>query len=391
MHGQKQRFMWDGIFIDRVNSWFGSRRIPFTDENSPDYKKVLGDLKLLDLWAKLKKGFLSQNPEELRSLSQWFEKLSDPEKCQIIDVFMECEDFKNAIKSSRGEEINKKFKLDFSKLIELSEKIPPNQLPKFTDLFSKTGVFYIGGFQGYEKEVGTVLNSWLEEEIKKEISSEPKNLEKEKKLNGMNLMKAIVTGEKYGDGCEFYLKNNDEKEVFWECFIEKQVVGEEDPYFKGEIFLNPKVLDVVKAGTIDKIDSNKQEVGYVPATSKQNFAKVKKDWKEFPENKKKEVKQSFNTNGQWKGILDVSCSHIAQTGLWSWISFATNFSPEKFGCWEFYSLLFRTEKTSERRFCLFEVPKGKSYLKETNLFGPFMMSSWVKGNKLWMKCHIHSL
>ncbi|CBZ40580.1 hypothetical protein MSUIS_04870 [Mycoplasma suis KI3806] len=384
LHGQKQRFLWDGISIDKFNEWFGPRSIPFSEENTGS-KSFLGDLKLLILWEKLKKGFLSQNPNELTSLSVWFHNLPEDEKCEIIDVFIDCGDFKKAIKSSEKSQIKENFRINLAKFIELARNIEKNKLPKFTDLIGKTGVVYVKGFLNLEEKVGQILDVWVKDEVSEETSERTKDSEK---LNGMKLIKALISGEKFGEGCQTYLKDENDKEVFWECAIIKSENSLEDPITKGEKFLNLKVLDVIKAGTFDA-DSNKPS--YVPANGKKDETAKNKDWKAFSEDKQQEIKKSFNENGKWKGVLDVSCSQVeASSGLTWFISWFTS-TPEKMGCWEFYSLFFRSEITNERRFCLFEIPEVKSYLKETNVFGPFVMSNWVKGNKLWMRCSTHSL
>ncbi|CBZ40582.1 hypothetical protein MSUIS_04890 [Mycoplasma suis KI3806] len=394
LHGQKQRFMWDGTSIDKLNSWFGSRSVPFSNGESKELQKTLGDVKLLDYWEKLKKGFLSQNSNELSNLSDWFDKLSDEDKCGVIDVFMECSEFRNAIRIGEKSPIKNGFKIDLSKLIELEK----TELPKFTDLFSKKGVFFIGGFMNMEDKVGKTLNGWITEELKKENFSSTEKISKssqDQKINGMHLIKTIALAEKYSDGCEVYSKNEDEKEIFSECLIEKSEILDEDPYNKGEVFLNPKVLDVIKAGTMDNFKgSREKKPAFVVEKSKQDLSSDKKEWKEFSENKKSEVSSSFHKNGQWKGVLDVSCSYISESGWWSVFSMISGISPEKLGWWEFYTLFFRSfgaNEAPERRLCLFEIPKVKSYLKETNLFGPFMVTNWINGNKLWMKCSIHSL
>ncbi|CBZ40584.1 hypothetical protein MSUIS_04910 [Mycoplasma suis KI3806] len=394
LHGQKQRFMWDGVSIDKVNSWFGSRSIPFNSGESKDLQKTFEDIRILDFWGRLKKSFLSQSAEELKNLSDWFEKLPDEDKCGIIDVFMECNAFKSAIKIGENSPIKEGFRINLSKFNDLAKKIQPNQFPKFTELFGKNAVFYIGVFMGFEEKVGKILNTWVNEEIQNEISSKDQKSTESNKLNGMKLLKTIISGEKFGEGCDIYSKSEIEKEIFSECLIEKEEVLDEDPRFKGEILLNPRVLDVMKAGTIDNFeDRYVKKPAYSIPEWKQDISSKNKNWKEFPKEQQSEIEGIFKKDGKWKGIVDISCSNVTESGWWSFASIF-GISPEKSGCWEFYTLFFKLFGASsprEKRLCLFEIPKVNSYIKETNLFGPFMVSNWINGNKLWMRCSIHSV
>ncbi|CBZ40585.1 hypothetical protein MSUIS_04920 [Mycoplasma suis KI3806] len=389
LHGQKQRFMWDGVSIDKLNSWFGSRAIPFSEENILG-QKTSEEIRLLDIWKKLRNSFLSQSASEFKSLSKWFEELPDSEKCGIIDSLVDCYDFKDAIgQSEENSSINDGFKIDLSKLIDLAGKVEKDQFPKFTDLFSKNGAFYIGAFKGFEEKVGKILDIWIQEEIKKESFPALKVEETEQKLNGMKLLKVLFSDRKFGEGCDKYLKNNEEKEIFFECAIEKSDNFMDDPEKEGERFLNPKVLDVIKAGNLEE---KMKKPSYVPSLFKKILEPKDREWREFSGDKREQIKNDFKTKGKWKGVLDISCSNVEGsdiiTSLWS--IFSDSF-PERMGCREFFQLLFSGDQITDKRLCLFELPNVKSYIKETNLFGPFMMSNWNQGNKMWMKCSAHSL
>ncbi|ADX98077.1 hypothetical protein [Mycoplasma suis] len=390
LHGQKQRFMWDGIFIDRVNSWFGSRRIPFTDENSPDYKKVLGDLKLLDLWAKLKKGFLSQNPEELRSLSQWFEKLSDPEKCQIIDVVIDCDKFKSSISlNGSATSIGSNFKIHFDNLHKLASKRWDSRLPKFAELIGYRGIIYISKLQGFEDKFGNILDIWLQEEVNKELKKVSNGLEK---INGIQFIRSLVTGKKFADGCEKYSENEEHKKIFGECFATSSEDFSSYKKISGERNFVPKVIDVIKAGQMLKdpmyAPPKYSLVGDKWIVTGEDYKK----WKAVTPEMRQEVVKGYEDVGGWKGIIDASCSRVTASGWWSsFISLISKTPLEKMGCWEFYNLFFSKERFEDKRWCLFQIPETSSFVKETNIFGPFYLSNWNKGNQFWAKCDLYGL
>ncbi|CBZ40577.1 hypothetical protein MSUIS_04840 [Mycoplasma suis KI3806] len=390
LHGQKKRFMWDGILIDKVNKWFGSRKIPFLEKEI----KNLGsqsEIRFSELWESMRNGILSQDIYEFEGVSDWFEKLSDTDKCSLIDVFIDCEKFREVIGTSGEVPINKGFRVNLPKIIELASKSKKtNKLPKFSDLISKDGIVFIQKLSGWEENVGKILNNWVEEEFKREISS---NLPigKSEKVNGIQVIKALLTGSQFSEGCSEYLKNEEDKKIFAECDLIKDPDPKEDPYTKGESYISLKVLDVIKAGTIDEQRNNK--LIYAPAEHNKSLVipVENENWAQFSEQQQSEIKDAFKKNGRWKGVLDISCSAVEGSSLLTMLMhLVSGTSPEKMGCWEFYNLLLGKGKISDRRLCLFEAPNAKSFVKETHLFGPFMISSWKNGNKFWLKCSTHN-
>ncbi|AGX88979.1 hypothetical protein [Mycoplasma parvum] len=115
----------------------------------------------------------------------------------------------------------------------------------------------------------------------------------------------------------------------------------------------------------------------------------------FSEKISAEVKEQFMTNGGWKGVVDINCTNVKSTSTLTWImSWVTQQMPEQIGCWEFYHLIFRndrSENVKERRWCLFEIPKTKSFIKETMILEPFVVASWKQGNKFWSKCEVFGI
>ncbi|CBZ40591.1 hypothetical protein MSUIS_04980 [Mycoplasma suis KI3806] len=395
VHGQKRRSLKDGRLVDRTNTWFGPRTAPFSKNSS-----LMTDEEFVTLtegWEKFKNSFLSLDYEELASLSEWFQNvLSEESKCEMVEVVMDCDEFKKLIGSTGGwfwstPKIRDNFKINFEKLNELSGRKWGNELPKFSEVLGSKGVLYIGRLSGFENKFGRMLDIWVKEEIDREIKKTPR--EQSQKKNGVDLLRVLMTGEKYSEGCESYAKNPDEKIVYAECFTTGDKELSSFSGVKGEKYFSPKVIDVVKAGKwwSSPVYSSSKFLLSSDEGQKQTKNNDFGSWRLYPNNLKVPSHQNFHKNHGWKGVIDADCAKVGpEEKNWSLLEKLAGGPIERKGCIEFYSLVFSKE-IKDKRWCLFEIPETSSFVKETQVFGPFFISSWNKNNRFWAKCSTYGL
>ncbi|ADX98080.1 hypothetical protein MSU_0547 [Mycoplasma suis str. Illinois] len=350
---------------------------------------------LLELWEILRSKFLSLEYSELSGVSKWFHNLPEEEKCEIIEVFVDCYEFQKVISpTGSGGLIKNNLKINFEKLNNLASREWHQEFPKFADIIGYLGVFYIARLSGFEDKFGSLVDIWIEKEIKRELNSLPK--EELSKINGIKFARTILLGEQYGEGCESYGKNKDERIVFGECFSKSKKKFNGYPVIEGERYFVPKVIDVVKAGDMWNVPMYSSS-RYLPkeGSSEQEENNTNyNNWYNLPQNLEGEVLKGFQERGSWKGIIDASCSNVKAGGMFStFLSFFTGRPLEQMGCWEFYNLFFgnNVRPIQEKRLCLFQIPNSQPFVKEMNPFGPFFFSTWRKKNQFWSKCDFYGL
>lgn len=392
VYGQKRRNLNDGIFIDRNNTWFGFRSIPFSKHT----RDLLNEKnkKLLESWADLSEKFLFLDYSELNKLSQWFQNLPERDKCEMAEILLEdCAKFKSIIGYSSWSSIGSNLKINFEKLNEIAHKEWKDKLPKFSDIIGRKGIIYIGKLSGYENKFGKILDIWLEEEIKKELNKAP-DKEKSKK-NGVNLARKILTNNLFGEGCEKYKESSGDKLVYGECFTKSPMNFDIISNISGEKYFFPRVIDVVKAGKWwDK--PVYAPSSFIPVNdSEQKRERDPNQWKYFPEGINWHAQEGFKNNAGYKGVINIGCDHVQATDKgWSLAQLFTSTPLERHGCWEFYNIFFgdaKSQDISDKRWCLFEIPEAKSFVKETNILGPFYFSNWNKGNRFWTRCDLYGI
>ncbi|WP_148262288.1 hypothetical protein [Mycoplasma suis] len=285
--------------------------------------------------------------------------------------------------------IGSNFKIHFDNLHKLASKRWDSRLPKFAELIGYRGIIYISKLQGFEDKFGNILDIWLQEEVNKELKKVSNELEK---INGIQFIRSLVTGKKFADGCEKYSENEEHKKIFGECFATSSEDFSSYKKISGERNFVPKVIDVIKAGQMLKdpmyAPPKYSLVGDKWIVTGEDYKK----WKAVTPEMRQEVVKGYEDVGGWKGIIDASCSRVTASGWWSsFISLISKTPLEKMGCWEFYNLFFSKERFEDKRWCLFQIPETSSFVKETNIFGPFYLSNWNKGNQFWAKCDLYGL
>ncbi|CBZ40578.1 hypothetical protein MSUIS_04850 [Mycoplasma suis KI3806] len=392
VHGQKRRNLRDGRMIDKVNTWFGPRSVPFSDGNTSRIWEEKPTL--MEGWQSIKDQFLNLEYQELIELSKWFQDtLSEKDKCEMIEVVMDCDKFKTAIGASWwSNSIKSNLKVNFAKLSEIASKEWIDDLPKFSEVIGSKGFLYISKLSSYEAKFGRMFDIWLKKEIDREANKlSEKDLSRK---NGVDLIRKILTSQMYSEGCEEYKKNAGERIVYGECFTKDHKDFGKLPQSNGEKYMFPKVVDVVKAARWFS------EPGFVPSkyvftesgTPEQTSKVNDKQWISYPKTGGLfwQANSKFWASDGWKGVIDVECATVPvqkDTSLASWF---VGEPLEKRGCVEFYRLVFSGD-IKDKRWCLFEIPETKSFVKETQVFGPFMVSSWNNGNRFWTRCSTYEI
>ncbi|ADX98076.1 hypothetical protein [Mycoplasma suis] len=380
------------MLIDGKNIWFGPRSfIPFSShksENSEQEKQ-----KLLEIWKNLKKGFLSLNKSELNQLSDWFQNLEDSEKCEIIDLLVECEEFKKvtSLTGSGGGLIKDHFRINLSKLNDLAYRNWEKKIPKFSDFFGRNSVLFISRLNGFESKFGKLLDIWIEKEVNKELKNlDPREINK---VNGIQIIKTLFSGKKYwGEGCESYKNDENERKIFSECITQSKKTFRDYPSFEGENYFTPEIIDVIKGGYIGEEGEVYSPSKYVIMLGEQYPEEFYGTWKKAEGDTKEILYRGFEDNGSWKGVIDIGCSNVRSSDWFSsFLQIVTKHPIEKIGCWEFYNLLFTKENVPEKRFCLFKLPETKSFIKEISFLDLIKFSTWKKGNSFWTRCSTYEI
>ncbi|AGX88976.1 hypothetical protein [Mycoplasma parvum] len=389
IHSQKVRNLWDGIQIDNKNKWFGNRTIPYSSDKSIYPFKKIEKNSFLNIQEKIKNVILSLNYFQLLNLSKWFQDLPEKEKCEILDIFIDCQELKQQIIGSGSKKLIKDhLKINFEKFNKLALQNWEENFPKFSEVIGSSGVLYISKLKGFEQQVGSIIDKWIEEEMQR-LKEGRKT--KPPKMNGIYFLEKWLLREKFGDGCAKYRRESkDEQMVFGECLMENMDNFVEQSTKEWEKYLIPKVVDVVKAGTVIKnmpVFAPSKNYSKINLKKEKLFPNESINWSIFSSELQKKVHKSFKNNGYWKGVLDTSCSNITSEGLISlFVGLIAGDPIEKSGCYEFFNNLIFKAGEENKRLCLFEIPSINSYIQESQLLGIFNMSSWKKGNKFWGKC-----
>ncbi|ADX98087.1 hypothetical protein [Mycoplasma suis] len=370
-YGQKKRRMSDGHLIDRHNNWYGPRKL--SHEIEEPNKQVLSNMEKV---RRLFEIFKTSEYKELKSLGDWWNKQSEEQQCEILEIFAECEDIRRALaggKSGKSVDIKKGLKISPEKLTELSRR--EFKPPKLSDILGSSKFVHLSELGNVGWMAGGVIDEWMVDYI----SGDFENKEKEGGVNFFSLLEKIFKGEQSFKEC----MNNETSKFYAEC--SKQVNSKVSGYRKlgkKESLVTPKVSGVVKGGTIEGSSEIRVSVG----TEKNKNSEIKR-WRdeEKQENNEQAKKyiSSFKSSGREGGIIDVKCKRFEQSWLW-FLQMG-----KQAGCEAAWSLIFRGD-VDEKRLCLFEIPNGKSYVREYHL--SFMkFSYWWNNNKFWSRCSSYGL
>ncbi|ADX98086.1 hypothetical protein [Mycoplasma suis] len=261
-HGQKKRRMSDGLLIDRHNTWFGPRKLVHQKEKHNE--ETLSNLEKV---KKLFSIFKSSEEEEFKSLGDWWNKQPDKHQCELLEVFANCEDIKTALNGGRsGEKILIKdgLKISPEKLIKLSRrKFKP---PKLSDLLGSRSFIHFPKLGEVGWLAGGVVDEWMED------YTSDKYIQKEQEggVNLFSLLEKTIKGEHSFKEC-----SGEEKTQFYnECKnVVHSWVRKNEKLRVSEITITPKVVGVVKGGTIEGEKEIRVSVG-----SNENKANLVKRW-----------------------------------------------------------------------------------------------------------------
>ncbi|ADX98084.1 hypothetical protein [Mycoplasma suis] len=349
-HGQKKRRMSDGLLIDRHNTWFGPRKL--AHEKEEINKQVLSNFEKVKRLFTL---FKASDGNEFLSLGKWWNEQSEEKQCEMLEIFAECEDIKNALaggKVGKSVDIKKGLQISPEKLVELSKK--EFKAPKLSDILGRKKFINLPELGEVGKLAGGEVDKWTKEYI------DDSYLEEEEKggVNLFSLLEKLTKGEHSFKKC-----SKDEPTKFYEeCKKEVITWLKNNETLKGKAKLEtPKVVGVVKGGTIE----NNKEFRVSVGTVKNKTSDVKKwVWEGQQDSTEQalEYNKAFNDFGRKDGIIDVKCKRFDKDG-WFW---SIVYTGDKEGCEYAWKQIFRGD-VDDKRLCLFEIPEGKSYVREYQL------------------------
>lgn len=229
---------------------------------------------------------------------------------------------------------------------------------------------------------GKPVDEWISDYINEKAG----DLEKQKIANPFSVIKSLIYGEPNFFNCD---ENENNLKIYPEC---KYAIFLEDidnsPF---EEVLKPEVKGVLKAG-IKYLDNLRISVGdhknFPVFNSWSNELSLKNKDNES-ENKEliQEILTSWKKYGRKDGLIDIKCNYLDWD--FSWIGFKSLSSEQTKTCEALLQIIF-SGGVHDKRWCLFELPEGKSYLSEY-YYQPFYFSNWFNNNKFWAKCSSYGL
>ncbi|AGX88974.1 hypothetical protein [Mycoplasma parvum] len=376
-HGHKRRRMNDGILIDRLNKWFGYRSLTHQIFSGME-KHNKEELSNLDKVNTLKLIIKKISQEEMRLLGEWWDKLQENQKCEILDIFIDCENTKKFIGNKSTTPLSDSLKIKPEELVKTFRKDGKN-FPLFREIIG-SGKFIDFPFK---REIGLLgggpINEWIEEFVT------DKYIENEKR-GGVNL---ISTAIKLLTGTESFKKCSDvaseDKKFFPECGGKLNPSTSYETIDLREQLIIPELKNVVKGGM-----KSEENAIRVSTRSIENQKSSIKQWVNEAEEKNSE--KSKNYIDVWKkkgikdGIIDIKCS---QWGWYWWEKLLNGLGGKQQGCEFAWSLIF-PQDVDDKRWCLYEIPNAKSYVREYHIkFLSF--SNWFNSNKFWGSCLSYEL
>ncbi|ADX98083.1 hypothetical protein [Mycoplasma suis] len=376
-HGRKRRRMHDGILIDGINTWFSYRTLPHQVTSESELKDTSSTLEKI---KKYKESLKRISVEEMRLLGEWWTKLPDHEQCDLLEIFLECQTIKENIgRSGQQTKINDGLKIRPEKFVSTFRESSSN-FPKVQELLGKEKFidFVIRG------EIGRLAGGPIDEWIEEYLTNELENLEKKGTANPLLIGKKLIAGEGNFQKCESL--TSELEHFFPECKSRNIQEISEEKKREGEKILLPKIKEVVKGGVVEGY--NDIRVSVRSDTNKD--AEIKKwihEEKETNSKKAGEFEREWKEKGIKNGIVDVKCEKwkIGWTSLWNLLNMG-----KQEGCELAWQMVFKGD-VHDKRWCLFEIPEGKSYVREYQLLGLLPYFHWYKTDKFWAKCSTYGL
>ncbi|CBZ40766.1 hypothetical protein MSUIS_06730 [Mycoplasma suis KI3806] len=390
LYGQKSRRLVDGILIDKNNKWFGPRNENVDQITAETIKKV-------ELY---KNFFRKMNKPELEMMQNWWDKKTDREMCESLELLETCDNLKNLLKngySRKQKEIKDLVKLKLVKIAELNQDTT-RIIPELKNVIGREKVINlpeISSHIGYW--IGGPIDKWLDDYLQKKA-----DIKDNEEINPFKLLEKFLKGEKVSFTCEKVKSesgqqskngtNDDNQKIYSECLsnqlkhFESSELKEQLEIFGKEDQATPKVLEVIKAGkregvsTVRFSKASEEATGRIYLTNGDN-----NDWNKQGELKNKtEIIEKFRKNGRNNNLIDIDCKKY-----WNFFFFEIPGSEAQ-SCRLIWNDLIFHGSISDKRWCLFEIPEAQKYIREYEI--KFLSTfNWYEGNKFWAKCSSYSI
>lgn len=365
-YGQKRRRMSDGHLIDKYDSWFGYRSFKKIKRNQSS--ELMSNMEKVKRFFDL---FKVSDENEMKQLGEWWEeKLSDEQKCEILDIFVECDFIKKHLSNNdkNAKTIKEVLRIYPERIVSLARR-EEFKAPKLSDFIGKRKIIYLPEIGEFGYLIGGTVDEWMVDYLNDEYI----NKENKGEVNGFSLLEKLFKGEHTFKNCSSEENSNFYPECKKEILI--HYLGEKTKF--GEEFVTPKVVGVVKGGTIEGTSSIRVSTGTQINRTSPVQKWIRETTEESPE-QAKEFISAFKSTGRKEGIIDVRCKRFEKALLWIMDD------PRIHGCKLAWELIIPGD-VIEKRWCLFEIPNGKGYLREYEI-SIFKFSYLWNNNKFWAKC-----
>ncbi|ADX98245.1 hypothetical protein [Mycoplasma suis] len=392
LYGQKSRRLVDGILIDKNNKWFGPRNENVDQITAETIKKV-------ELY---KDFFRKMNKPELEMMQNWWDKKSDREMCESLELLETCDNLKNLLKngySRRQKEMKDLVKLKLVKIAELNQDTT-RIIPELKNVIGREKVINlpeISSHIGYW--IGGPIDKWLDDYLQKKA-----DIKDNEEINPFKLLEKFLKGEEVSFTCEKVKSesgqkekngtNGDNQKIYSEClsnqlkYSDSSESEEQLESFGKEEQTTPKVLEVIKAGKREGVSTVRFSKAPEGGSSKTYLTNGNNNnWNKQGELKSKtEIINKWKDKGRNDNLIDIECQKY-----WSklWFGFAFQGSESQ-GCQLIWNDLIFRGNISDKRWCLFEIPGAQKYIREYE-FKFLSTFNWYEGNKFWAKCSNYSI
>ncbi|AGX88853.1 hypothetical protein [Mycoplasma parvum] len=379
LHGQKKRVMRDGIFIDKQNVWFGVRNNNIERVSIDSIKDV-----------KIYKNFFKKlDREELKTLQNWWNSKSDNDKCEILNIVIGCQEFKEILgDKEQKQEINKILELNIEQILTLSQQYKGNEIAPLKEIIGQDKVM---NFPKLSNNVGSLIGDPIDKWLKEYLSGEAKRKEESGEINPFSLLARLTIGDNAYQKCQ-YDNNELIKYIYPECFAEiKHVKNKHIGNHKNENQIIPHVKEVIKGGIVKKWLWLPSIVKFSKKFDKKekNSEKEAKPitWKDLGDagNYTAKIIKDWEKTGRSGNLIDLKCQYLD----WQLLKLFNISGGESQGCQLLLKVIF-SGNIDDKRWCLFEINGAKKYIREYEF--KFLSSfNWYDGNKFWAKCSSYNI